>query len=92
MLFRSRENYIDHRQKYNYYKSIAYLEPLGYIARTYTKSDSHKDGLQIYSSNDLLADLDIEKNCEIAGADSDYLYLYRLDPEQENIKIYKIEL
>lgn len=88
-----RTNYVEHRQKYSFYKDILYLESFDYIARIYSKDTADRDGLQIYNnSNALIADLSIPKECKIAGADSKYLYLYNLDSGYENIKLYKIKL
>ena len=77
-----------------YYTWIEYFDGQDLLFRSYTKGKhSQTDGLQIYKSNVLVADVDVPKKFRIEGYIAPYFYSNCfIDEENEKMWVYKFEL
>ncbi len=89
-----RSLYLQERDTKGYYDQLLYIAPLRQLCRIYQKGGKDTtDGLQLYNyQNQLIADFDIPKGFRIAGYISPYLYLYKIDEENEKIQCIKLNL
>lgn len=83
----------ENKQK-GYYTSIDYISERSLLFRSYQKNETApSDGLQIYNSDELIADVDIPKGCNIVGYISPFFYLSsRPDEASGHIKVYRFQL
>ena len=90
----SRKNYRNERNKKGYYYWVEYEEQTSLLFRTYKKGEQEiSDGLQIYNTNKLIADVDIPKNMRVMGYIAPYYYSYVIsDEDQETMILYRFKL
>jgi hypothetical protein len=89
-----RKYYRKEREEKGYYKWIEYIDETGLLFRSYQKGiNCAHDGLQIYSGNTLVADLEVPKNFRIAGYHEPYYYSYAIaNEEKERLEVYQFRL
>ena len=73
---------------------VEYEEQTSLLFRTYKKGEQEiSDGLQIYNTNKLIADVDIPKNMRVMGYIAPYYYSYVIsDEDQETMILYRFKL
>lgn len=86
-------NYSDDREKYGFYSYLK-CDPINnLIFRGYRKGENLPDGLQIYSGDCLIGDVEVPRGFEIIGYSAPWYYAYgNSDFEQENMTFYRFKL
>jgi hypothetical protein len=82
------------RKEKGYYKWVEYIDETGLLFRSYQKGiNAASDGLQIYSGNTLIADLDVPKDFRISGYHDSYYYSCAIaNEEKERLEVYRFRL
>jgi hypothetical protein len=87
-----RKYYRTEREEKGYYQWVEYIDETDLLFRSYQK-DVNQGGLQIYSENTLIADLDVPKNFRIAGYQDPYYYSYAIaNEDKEQLEVYRFRL
>ncbi|MDE5417935.1 6-bladed beta-propeller [Labilibaculum sp. DW002] len=83
--------YLVERETKGYYDWIEYIDELDMLFRSYKKGDnSSTDGLQIYKSNTMIADVEVPRNLKVIGFIDPYVYASStIDEENEEMKVYR---
>lgn len=76
------------------YTALEYIDERNLLFRSYSRgSASDSDGLQIYRSDTLIADVNVPKSFKVIGYISPYFYSEGvIDEEKEKISIYRFKI
>jgi hypothetical protein len=89
-----RAHLIQEFESRGFYTSLRHIKERGLVFRTYTRgSHSPNDGLQIYQSQVLIADVDVPKGFKIAGYAEPYFYSEPMyDKDSDRFTIHSFAL
>jgi hypothetical protein len=89
-----RKYYRKEREEKGYYKWVEYIDETDLLFRSYQKGTTYAyDGLQVYSGNTLVADLEVPKNFRIAGYHTPYYYSHAIaNEDKEQLEVYRFQL
>lgn len=93
-LFEDTEKYMkEDMETYGYYRYLQYIPDRDLLFRGYRKGKNMKDGLQVYSGNCLIADLEVPREFEVIGYIAPCFYARgACNYDDEEIVLYKFKL
>ena len=93
-LFEDAERYkTEDIENYGYYRYLRYIADENVLFRGYRKGKGMKDGLQVYSENCLIADIEVPRDFEVIGYIAPWFYARGFcNYDNEEIVIYKFKL
>lgn len=93
-LLEDAERYLsEDMENYGHYRYLRYIAERNILFRGYRKGKGMRDGLQVYSENCLIADIEVPRDFEVVGYIAPWFYARGIcNYDDEEIVIYKFEL
>lgn len=93
-LLEDAERYLsEDMENYGHYRYLRYIAERNILFRGYRKGKGMRDGLQVYSENCLIADIEVPRDFEVIGYITPWFYARGIcNYDDEEIVIYKFEL